>query len=264
MEPTNEKRIEELLEKYWEGETSRQEEQELQAYFSQEHLPEHLAPHRHQFRFFGGLREERLPQLPHPDRLFRKIEQQEVEEPERRNPFSGLYWSFGIAASFVLVVFGFWLGGWYQDRQPVVGSDSEMLALRQEVQEMKELLMASQGSSASASDRILAVSQEFETESPDEDILQALISTMNTDPNVNVRQAACESVFRFRNEPQVRQALIASLKIQKDPNLQITLIDMLVQMKEKQAVPEMNRLIQDRQALDIVRLKAQEGVGVLL
>jgi hypothetical protein len=42
MEPINEKRIEELLERYWEGETSRQEEQELQAYFSREDLPEHL------------------------------------------------------------------------------------------------------------------------------------------------------------------------------------------------------------------------------
>ncbi len=264
MEPINEKRIEELLERYWEGETSRQEEQELQAYFSREHLPEHLAPHRHQFRYFGDLREEQLPRLPHPDRLFRKIEQQEKAQQNRRNRFSGLYWSFGIAASVVLMVFGFWLGGQYPNRQSGAGAASEVLALRQEVQEMKELLLATHQHSTSASDRILAVSQEFETERPDDDILQALISTLNTDPNVNVRQAACESLFRFRNEPQVRQALIASLKIQKDPNLQITLIDMLVQMKEKRAVPEMNRLIQDRQALDIVRLKAQEGVGVLL
>jgi hypothetical protein len=264
MEPIEEKRIEKLLERYWEGETSLPEEQELQAYFSRDQLPEHLAPHRHSFQFFGGLREERLPQLPHPDRLFRKVEQQEAALPRRGGRSSGLYWSLGLAASVVLMVFGFWLGGHYPSQSPVAGPDSEVVALRQEVQEMKELLLATQRPSASASDRILAVSQEFETESPDDDILQALISTLNTDPNVNVRQAACESLFRFRNEPQVRQALIASLKIQKDPNLQITLIDMLVQMKEKRALPEMNRLIQDRQALDIVRLKAQEGVGVLL
>lgn len=264
MEQNNTTRIEELLERYWEGETSLAEEQELQDYFAQDHLPEHLAPHRPQFRFFGGLREERLPQLPHPDRLFRKIEQQEAAQPDRRNRFGAMRWSFGVAAGIVFMVFGFWLGGWYQNRQPASGPDSELLALRQEVQEMKEVLLATQAQSSSASERIQAVSQEFETDQPDTDILKALINTMNFDPNVNVRLAACESLFRFKEEPLVRQALIESLKVQKDPNLQITLIEMLVQMKEKRAVPEMNRLIKDRQSLEIVKLKAQEGMGVLL
>lgn len=264
MEPNKEARIEELLGRYWEGETSLEEERELHAFFAQDHVPDHLTRHREQFRFFRHLREERLPQLPHPNRLFDKIDEQATigQQPSRR--FNGFHWGFGVAASILFMVFGFWVGSRYQNQQLASAPPSEVEALRREVQEMKEMLLATQRQPATASERIMAVSQEFEIAEPDADIIQTLISALNFDPSVNVRQAACEALFRFKEQPQVRKALIESLKVQKNPNLQLTLIDMLVEMKEKQAVPEMNRLIKDQEALDIVKLKAQEGVGMLL
>ena len=80
---------------------------------------------------------------------------------------------------------------------------------------------------------------------------------------MNVRLAACQALARFENEPDVRDALIQSLQIQTDPNIQITLIEILVAIKEKRAVVEMKRLAQNQQLLDVVRLKAKEGISRL-
>lgn len=46
-------RIEKLLEKYYEAETSLKEEKELKDYFAQAELPTHLAEHREMFNYFN-------------------------------------------------------------------------------------------------------------------------------------------------------------------------------------------------------------------
>ena len=45
------KYIEQLIERYWDAETSRQEEQILRAFFSQDEVPEHLARYQELFRY---------------------------------------------------------------------------------------------------------------------------------------------------------------------------------------------------------------------
>ena len=97
----------------------------------------------------------------------------------------------------------------------------------------------------------------------DQELVQLLINTLNFDENVNVRLAACQALAHFENEPLVREGLIQSLKIQTDPNIQITLIEVLVFMKEKRASQAMEQLSQDKQTMDIVRLKAEEAAAKL-
>lgn len=46
-------RIEKLLEKYYEAETSLKEEKELKDYFARAELPTHLAEHREMFNYFN-------------------------------------------------------------------------------------------------------------------------------------------------------------------------------------------------------------------
>ena len=53
------KRIEELIESFFEGQTSNEEEKELYAFFSGENIPEHLLPYRQVFTYFEtGIKEE--------------------------------------------------------------------------------------------------------------------------------------------------------------------------------------------------------------
>jgi len=69
-------RIEELIERFFEGKSSNGEEQELYAFFSGENIPEHLLPYRPVFGYFeSGIKEEKLNHqtiIPKTKRLFLK------------------------------------------------------------------------------------------------------------------------------------------------------------------------------------------------
>lgn len=125
------------------------------------------------------------------------------------------------------------------------------------------MLAFEQMSNTSASDRIYAVNRSYEIQDADRAIRQLLINTLNFDPNVNVRLAACQALTHFAAETEVKEALIQSLAIQTDPNIQISLIEALVAIKEKRAVDQFQQLVRDQEVLDVVRLKAAEGVNRL-
>ena len=83
---------------------------------------------------------------------------------------------------------------------------------------------------------------------------------MNEDPNTNVRMAALEALGKFHNQPHVRKALVASLNTQKDPVVQIALIRLMVEMKEKDITKELERISTDEETLQAVKDEAQAGI----
>ncbi|WP_018476226.1 HEAT repeat domain-containing protein [Pontibacter roseus] len=252
--------IEELLQKYYEGETDLAEEKQLQAFFNDPaELPEHLKAQAAPFRYYAKQQEEQPDDALSDDWLFEKIEQQEPRAKQLFFPVvQGLASYWRVAAGILLVLGAFWVGRQY-DQGTATEPNAELAALREEVQEMKRAL----ASGASASERIQLVSQEFGAEQPD-GIIQVLITTMNEDPNVNVRVAASEALYRFHHKKEVRQALVTSLRRQTDPLMQLTLIDMLVSIKEKEAIGELEDLTQRKDLLPIVKDKAAEGLGILI
>ena len=95
-------------------------------------------------------------------------------------------------------------------------------------------------------------------------VVQVLINTLNFDPNTNVRLAAGKALYRLREDPRVGEAFIQSLTIQTDPNVQITLIEALVTLREKRAVPQLEQLAQKPEVLPAVRQQAESGLGQLI
>ncbi|HET8854524.1 MAG TPA: hypothetical protein VFM60_01260 [Salinimicrobium sp.] len=99
--------IEDLLEKYFEGETTLKEENMLREYFCSADVADHLRSHIPMFRFFSAAREERLDK-----KLSYKREKKQV-------------YSFVAAAASVVLVAGLFLGqreeisqlGSYEDPQ---------------------------------------------------------------------------------------------------------------------------------------------------
>lgn len=85
------KKIELLLEKYFEGETSLQEEKELQEYFNSENVDASLEKYRPMFSYFqkAGLEEFKQKESP-------------VKVSKKRK----LFWKIGIAATFLSIFFG--------------------------------------------------------------------------------------------------------------------------------------------------------------
>ena len=234
--------IEALLAKYYEGDTTLDEEKQLREFFRGDSIPVPLRSHAGQFRYFEKARREQ-PLAGTSFRIVTKLN-------ERGNVRHLSSWGLRIAAGLALLLVGFAGGRMYTHR----ASTEEA-----EVAAMKKALRFEQNGETSASERIQAVNLSAELNRADDDITQMLINTMNFDDNVNVRLAACQALRRFAHEPLVREGFIRSLSIQTDPNVQLTLIEILVSIKEKRAADEMQRLAKNKAVLDVVRLKAEEG-----
>jgi hypothetical protein len=258
--------IEALLEKYDAAETTLEEEDQLAKYFSQENIPAHLEVYAAQFRMFAQKKEESASEEEDITHFLAKVEATKtVPAPAKNTSHLFVQWGLRVAAGLSLLIIGFMAGKWY-DKQDILtngGTQAVATHANKELSLMKEVLLTSQDESSSASDRIQAVNRVYQLEEADKELVQLLINTMNFDPNINVRIAASEALFQFNHDPVVRLALVNSLKIQKDPAIQITLIDRLIQMKEKRAVDTMRKMLQNEEVLDVVKTKAEQGIGTL-
>lgn len=125
-------------------------------------------------------------------------------------------------------------------------------------------LTAATSQPATASRRIQLVTEAPASVEPGDPAVQVLINTLNADPSPNVRLAACEALYRLRADPRVGPALVQALPNQRDPNVQITLIELLVALRDKRAVPTLERLSRQQDALPAVRQQAQNGIGLLI
>ena len=163
-----------------------------------------------------------------------------------------------IAAAGAILVVGYFIG--VQDRN---GSDSELVQIRKEMQQMKELMMASL-QEESASQRMKGVNASFQLHHADEEVLGVLIKTLNTDPNANVRLASANALNLFSENKTVRDALIKALENEKEPVVQITLINIIVELGDKNAIEPLQKLVDDATTLETVKDEAHMGLFKLL
>jgi anti-sigma-K factor RskA len=164
---------------------------------------------------------------------------------------------YRVAAAVALLVLGGGAGFWistYQRQQ------DEIAQLKEEMRRTKETMMSMIGNDQSASQRLEGVNVALTITKADDEVVNALVRTMNEDPNTNVRLAALDALSKFYTEPAVRKALIKSLEKQKDPVVQIALIELLVRMKEKGVVNELKRIVDDNEALEPVKDEAYTGI----
>lgn len=271
----NTERIEQLLDKYFDGDTSLEEEKELREFFRQEEIPTHLKSYADQFSYTEAMATSKTDIDP-----FAKIEEQESQ----KSPIQGgqssssdelrgvstrstaTTWTLRAAAAIILVLTGLTAGLLINQQEGA--SDEQLAALQQEISQMKSALMYGSVQQASASERISAVyssSRLQQSNNPqlDAEITDILIYTMNNDQNVNVRLAAAEALFKFRDEPRIGKALTNSLSQQNDPLMQITLIDMLVEMKQKSAVNEMKKMLLRAETQDVVKQRLESSIAEL-
>lgn len=164
---------------------------------------------------------------------------------------------YKVAAAIALVLVGvaggFWINKNYQQEQ-------ELAALRKEMTETKQLMMAMLANGQSASQRMQGVNVALTISTADEEVVKALANAMANDPNTNVRLAALEALGKFVGESEVRKILVASLSTQNDPVVQIALIQLLVNIKEKSVVNDLEKIINDDSNIDAVKDEAYTGI----
>jgi HEAT repeat protein len=165
------------------------------------------------------------------------------------------------AIYLVLIGIGFLLG------QFVVKSDvsnDKLIELQQQVNNLQNSITVTQLSKPSASERIQAVHVINKRQTPDTKMFNALIHTLNNDENINVRLAAANALTSYSQHDYVKDALINSLNKQEDPLMQITLINILVQMQDERAVQPLKQIIDNEKNPEIVINQAKEGLKVYL
>ena len=166
-------------------------------------------------------------------------------------------WILRVAAAVVLVIVGVVIGDRISANRQ---HDQELAKLKEEVENNKRVMLSMLENQQSASQRVMGATVAYELPKADDEIVNVLSKTLNDDPNTNVRLAALEALGKFYQQEHVRKTLVTSLTTQKDPVVQIALIRLLVQMKEKQIVNELQKITRDGQVMKAVKDEAHSGI----
>jgi hypothetical protein len=189
---------------------------------------------------------------------FEEMLAEEIKVSKKEKVITLNPWWYRAAAAVAFIVVGVTLGFWISNE-----NHRQMAIAKANAEKARAEQVVTMISNASAGQRILGVKSALENEAVNIEILRALIKTLDTDPNTNVRMAALEALRRFYSEPMVRKALITSLTKQTDPVVQISLIQVLVEMKEKRALKPLQKIIEDQELIPAVKDEAQLGIMVL-
>lgn len=171
-------------------------------------------------------------------RFYDSVRQWKQQEMERQSRF---WWSrhpaFQIGFAMAILVIGIAVGN-------VMGRQSgEVAQLRGEIYNMRQLVTLSLLQQQSAGDRLQGVNWSYRVEQPDTAVLSALLTTVNHDPNVNVRLAAVDALRNFSDSPVARKGLTQALGKQTSPLVQIAILDQIVELRERSAAAPVKLLL---------------------
>ena len=133
---------------------------------------------------------------------------------------------------------------------------------KQNVEEHSELAL--QLRSVYASERMSAILMLSNNAKLNPSELKLLGIALKEDPSPNIRFAIVNALRPMSKLPAVQEILIAALNHQNDALLQSSLVDMLIDAKSKQAVPQMLSLLEEQGTSSAVQLKIKEGIETFL
>lgn len=167
-----------------------------------------------------------------------------------------------LAYTGVVLLLGAFLGFWFQQHQ---SADSEKLsALTAEMQQMKQVMMLTLLEQPSTTDRLKAVNLTTDMATANNQVIRALLETLNADPSVNVRLAAIEALHQHAGNPMAREGLVQSIARQESPLVQLALADIMLAMQEKESVKPLQQLLKKRGLNKAVKTKVEQTIQVLI
>lgn len=208
-----------------------------------------------QDRFYAMLRQEKAKQAGKHTDTFRSWIQLFRQHFIQRSIVYG--------AAFSIFVAGLFIGDFYT---PFSDRDGKLDQLSSEVYQMRELMMIRLLEDDSASERLRAVniSTEIPSSVSAERVADALLQTLNSDPNINVRIAAVDALVRHASNPGIRQKMVRAISNQDSPAVQIALADAMVALQEENAVAEFRKLLDQNDMDNNVRTKLENTIVALL
>ena len=161
----------------------------------------------------------------------------------------------GISAGILML--GFLAGTVFTSQKTM---ERELTALKRQMQDLSKTAVTSMLRQESTFDRLNGITWSSHIKNPDEQILRTLLSILNHDPSTNVRLAAVDALYLFSDIELVKQGLIRSLSLQTSPIVQTSLINLLVELKEKKAAHALKKLIEGKMTTPEVREVAESSL----
>ena len=134
--------------------------------------------------------------------------------------------------------------------------------MRNEVHNLRHMMTLALLQQPSVSERLRAVNWIQDIERMDKQVVSALIRTLNSDPNVNVRIAAVSALQTFSQDAKVQTSLLESFKHQTSPLVQIELIHWMVMLNEKNSAPILQEFIAKDEINPTVRQRAADWTSL--
>jgi hypothetical protein len=195
-------------------------------------------------------------------------------EPARSYSLKGL-WQWWLALeipvpvlrlvySLCLIGVGAIGGMWLSDaRKTETANQQQIAALASQVGNMRQLMLLALIENPSASERLRAVGYTKELNDPNTRVVTALLSTLSSDPNVNVRLAALDALAPLAQAPNVRLGLVHALSQQESPLVQTALADVMVQLQERRSVKPLRELLKQDNLDQSVKSKLEQTIQTL-
>jgi hypothetical protein len=171
-----------------------------------------------------------------------------------RSPVGAVAWSIALVALGTYM--GLQLGGAKSNSQ-------DLAAMHTELTNMRQMVALSMLQQQSASQRLEGVTWTRREEHLDPQVLSALMHTLRYDPSVDVRLAALDALSRHAGQPQVKKTVVDALQEQQSPLMQVALIDQLVEWRDAEAAPGLEKLRQLPNLNPTVRQRADWAISKL-
>ncbi len=172
--------------------------------------------------------------------------------------------AYNWAYALLLISFGGLAGFFLKsiDSQSLT-SQNEVKKLSSEVQEMKQMMMLSMLENPEATERMKAVGYTQELQTVDNQVVEALLTTLNLDPDDNVRLVTLEALLELAKNPKVREGLVLSLSKQDSPMVQVALADAMVKLQEKRSIKQFKQMLNDSNLNKSVKTKIKKTIIAL-
>lgn len=140
----------------------------------------------------------------------------------------------------------------------------DVVQLNQQLSELREMMMFSLLEKESATDRLKAVSLTQEMDGASTKVTEALIRTLENDPNINVRLSALEALKPYVRNDSVREKLVRSIAKQESPLVQVALAELMVVLQERSSVGELKKIIENESTPAEVKKRIEESIKIMI
>lgn len=261
--------LEALIMDYWDDHTRPDRKKEIEEILKKEgYSKKELSELK---KFYSSLDTFSVPE-PGPEMttsFYQHLHKESLKEREKQERWKGFFkwWNTSmkmlfpkVGYAFLFLFIGWFLGFWVT---PSLHYEKSMNEMAGEIRDMKEMVALNLLQQSSSTDRIKAVNLVHTWDGVNNEVVAALLKTLNNDSNINVRLVTVETLSHFVRNPQVREGLIRSIVQQESPLVQLALADLMAGLDEKESVPYFRQLLEKKDLNYAVRDRIEEVITML-